>query len=306
MMEKLKYTVKKEDENLRLDKYISKSKDDFSRSYIQRLIDDKKVLVNNQVEKKSYNVNQGDEILIKIAEPKTLTLEKKEDIDLDIIYEDQEIIIINKPVGLIVHPVKGNKTHTLVNALLAHTEKLGNINGTIRPGIVHRLDKNTSGTIVVAKSKKSLNDLLKQFKKRDTEKIYHTILKGNLPYNSGTIDAPIGRDPKNRTKMAVIKNNSKKAVSKFKVLKRFKNYTYVEVNLKTGRTHQIRVHFSHLGYPIIGDEKYGSKEKKFGLDYQLLHAYKLGFYHPSSKKWVEFKAKLPKKFKEILKILKNN
>ena len=306
MMEKLKYTVKKEDENLRLDKYISKSKDDFSRSYIQRLIDDKKVLVNNKVEKKSYNVNQGDEIIIKIAEPKTLTLEKKEDIDLDIIYEDQEIIIINKPVGLIVHPVKGNKTDTLVNALLAHTEKLGNINGTIRPGIVHRLDKNTSGTIVVSKSKKSLNNLLKQFKNRDTEKIYHTILKGTLPYNSGTIDAPIGRDPKNRTKMAVIKNNSKKAVSKFKVLERFKNYTYVEVNLKTGRTHQIRVHFSHLGYPIIGDTKYGSEEKKFGLDYQLLHAYKLGFYHPSSKKWLEFKAKLPKKFKEILKTLKNN
>lgn len=305
-MKEFNYIVKKEDENLRLDKYISKLNDDFSRNYIQKLIDESMVLVNNQVEKKSYSVNQGDEIIIKIAEPKTLTLEKKEDIDLDIIYEDKEIIIINKPVGLIVHPVKGNKTDTLVNALLAHTEKLGNINGTIRPGIVHRLDKNTSGTIVVAKSKKSLNNLLKQFKKRETEKIYHTILKGVLPYNSGTIDAPIGRDPKNRTKMAVKKNNSKKAVTDFEVLERFNDYTYVKVNLKTGRTHQIRVHFSNLGYPIIGDTKYGKKENKFELDYQLLHAYKLGFYHPESKEWMEFKAKLPQKFKEILKFLKNN
>lgn len=305
-MKEIKFTVDKEDENIRLDKYISKIKKDFSRNYIQKLIDDDKIFVNKKNEKKSYNVQSNDEILIKIEEPKELSLEKKEDIELDIIYEDQEIIIINKPIGLIVHPVKGNKTDTLVNALLAHTDKLGNINGTIRPGIVHRLDKNTSGTIVVAKSKHSLNNLLKQFKNRDTKKIYRTILKGTLPYNSGTIDAPIGRDPKNRTKMAVIKNNSKKAVTEFKVLKRFKDYTYVEVNLKTGRTHQIRVHFSHLGYPIIGDKRYGSTEELFELTYQLLHAYKLGFYHPKDDSWVEFKAELPKKFKKVLNTLKTN
>ncbi|MDZ7672191.1 MAG: RluA family pseudouridine synthase [Halanaerobiales bacterium] len=303
-MEEIKFTVDKE-ENIRLDKYISKIKEDFSRNYIQKLIDDEKILVNDKIEKKSYNIQANDEITIIIEEPKELSLEKKEDINLDIIYEDQDIIIINKPIGLIVHPVKGNKTDTLVNALLAHTDKLGNINGTIRPGIVHRLDKNTSGTIVVAKSKDSLNNLLKQFKNRDTNKVYRTILKGTLPYNSGTIDAPIGRDPKNRTKMAVIKNNSKKAVTEFKVLKRYKDYTYVEVNLKTGRTHQIRVHFSHLGYPIIGDKRYGSTEELFELNYQLLHAYKLGFYHPKTKKWAEYKADLPNKFETILSDLEN-
>jgi len=221
--------------------------------------------------------------------------------DLDIIYEDDQIILINKPVGLLVHPVKGNRTDTLVNALLAHTEKLGDINGTIRPGIVHRLDKNTSGAIVVAKTQDSLINLQKQFKQRKIKKIYRTILKGTLPYNSGTIDAPIGRNPRNRTKMAVVKENSKKAVTEFKVLDRFQGYTYVEVILKTGRTHQIRVHFSHIDYPIIGDQKYGDNDKvEFNLTYHLLHSYLLGFFHPSNENWVEYKAELPQNFKQIL------
>ncbi len=299
-MNKIEVTVEKKYANLRLDKFLSKVKSDFSRNYIQQLIEEGLIEVNGVQEKKSYKVESGDKIHIEKQEPKKLDLKEKE-MDLDIIYEDQTIIIINKPVGLLVHPVKGNRTDTLVNALLAHSEKLGNINGTIRPGIVHRLDKDTSGVIVVAKTQKSLVNLQKQFKQRKIKKVYHTILKGTLPYNSGTIDAPIGRNPNNRTKMAVVKENSKKAVTEFKALDKSSGYTYLEVGLKTGRTHQIRVHFSNIDYPILGDQKYGDKKKnEFNLPHHLLHSYKLGFYHPEEENWVEFKAELPQKFKQIL------
>ena len=303
-MNKLKIEVEEKYSNLRIDKYLTKVKKDFSRNHIQQLIKEGLIEVNGVNEKKSYKVESGDKIIIKEKEPQKLDLEEKE-MDLDIIYEDDEIIIINKPVGLLVHPVKGNKSNTLVNALLSHSDKLGNINGTIRPGIVHRLDKNTSGTIVVAKTQKSLVNLQKQFKQRKTKKIYRTILKGTLPYNSGTIDAPIGRNPKNRTKMAVVKENSKKAVTEFKVLLRSKGYTYVEVSLKTGRTHQIRVHFSNIDYPIIGDKKYGNEDKTdFNLNHHLLHSYQLGFFHPLEENWVEYKADLPQNFQQILSKLK--
>lgn len=304
-MEKIKIHVKEKYAKERLDKFLSKVRSDFSRNHIQQLIEEGLVEVNGVQEKKSYKVELGDQVTIKKQKPKELDLEEKE-MDLDIIYEDESIIIINKPVGLLVHPVKGNRTDTLVNALLAHSEKLGNINGTIRPGIVHRLDKNTSGAIVVAKTQESLVNLQKQFKQRKTKKIYRTILKGILPYNSGTIDAPIGRNPKNRTKMAVVKENSKKAITEFKVLDRFRGYTYIEVGLKTGRTHQIRVHFSHIDYPILGDQKYGKQDKtEFNLTHHLLHSYQLGFYHPSQENWVEYKAELPQKFKEILTKIKD-
>src|SRR6056297_1569611 len=298
-MEKVEIIVKKKHADIRIDKYLSKVRNNLSRNHIQQLIEEGLIEVNGVKEKKSYKVEPGDKIIIKKQEPKKLNLEEKQ-MDLDIIYEDDQIILINKPVGLLVHPVKGNRTDTLVNALLAHSEKLGNINGTIRPGIVHRLDKNTSGAIVVAKTQESLINLQKQFKQRKTKKLYRTILKGTLPYNSGTIDAPIGRNPKNRTKMAVVKENSKKAVTEFNVIKRYNNFTYLEANLKTGRTHQIRVHFAHLGFPIIGDKKYGSKEEKLNLKHHLLHAYQIGFYHPKSNNWEEYKADLPEKFKNIL------
>lgn len=299
-MEKIKVNVEEKYADVRLDKFLSKVRSDFSRNHIQHLIEEGLIEVNGIQEKKSYKVKLGDQITINKQEPKELDLEEKE-MDLDIIYEDEAIIIINKPVGLLVHPVNGNRTDTLVNALLAHSEKLGNINGTIRPGIVHRLDKNTSGAIVVAKTQESLVNLQKQFKQRKTKKIYRTILKGTLPYNSGTIDAPIGRNPKNRTKMAVVKENSKKAITEFKVLDRSRGFTYIEVVLKTGRTHQIRVHFSHIDYPILGDQKYGNQEKEeFNLTHHLLHSYQLGFYHPLKENWVEYKAELPQKFKEIL------
>jgi 23S rRNA pseudouridine1911/1915/1917 synthase len=304
-MEKIEIIVKKKYADVRIDKYLSKIRNNLSRNHIQQLIEEGLIEVNGVKEKKSYRVESGDKIIIKKQEPKKLNLEEKQ-MDLDIIYEDDQIILINKPVGLLVHPVRGNRTDTLVNALLAHSEKLGNINGTIRPGIVHRLDKNTSGAIVVAKTQESLINLQKQFKQRKTKKLYRTVLKGTLPYNSGTIDAPIGRNPKNRTKMAVVKENSKKAITEFKVLDRFHGYTYVEVGLKTGRTHQIRVHFSHIDYPILGDQKYGNKDKmEFNLNHHLLHSYLLGFFHPSGENWVEYKAELPQKFQQILSKIKD-
>ncbi|MFO7815370.1 MAG: RluA family pseudouridine synthase [Halanaerobiales bacterium] len=304
-MNKIEINVEKKYADLRLDKFLSKVRNEFSRNHIQQLIEEGLIEVNGIQKKKSYKVESGDQILIRKQEPGELDLKEKE-MDLDIIYEDETIILINKPVGLLVHPVKGNRTDTLVNALLAYSEKLGNINGTIRPGIVHRLDKNTSGVIVVAKTQESLVNLQKQFRQRKTKKLYRTILKGILPYNSGTIDAPIGRNPKNRTKMAVVKENSKKAVTEFKVIDRFSGYTYVEVGLKTGRTHQIRVHFSYIDYPILGDQKYGHKENsKFNLSHHLLHSYQLGFFHPKEENWVEYKAKLPQEFKRILSEIKD-
>ncbi len=303
-MDSFKINVDKNYENLRLDKFISEIKSNLSRNQIQKMIDNGQIKVNNKKEKKSYKVSYKDQIVIYRKEDRLLDLAKKE-MDLDIIFEDEEVIVINKPAGLIVHPVKGNKKDTLVNALLAHSEKLGSINGTIRPGIVHRLDKNTSGTIVVAKSQKSLNNLIKQFKKRQVKKVYRTILKGTLPYNSGTIDAPIGRDPKNRTRMAVVKKNSKKAITEFKVIKRFSNYSYLKVVLKTGRTHQIRVHFAYIGFPILGDNKYGGQAEILNLDHLLLHAYQLGFYHPLKDNWVEFEAELPEEFKKTLAKIRN-
>jgi len=303
-MDSFKINVDKNYENLRLDKFISEIKNNLSRNQIQKMIDNGQIKVNNKKEKKSYKVSYKDQIVIYKKEDKLLDLAKKE-MDLDIIFEDEEVIVINKPAGLIVHPVKGNKKDTLVNALLAHSEKLGSINGTIRPGIVHRLDKNTSGTIVVAKSQKSLNNLIKQFKKRQVKKVYRTILKGVLPYNSGTVDAPIGRDPKNRTRMAVVKKNSKKAITEFEVIKRFSNYSYLKVVLKTGRTHQIRVHFAYIGFPILGDNKYGGQAEILNLDHLLLHAYQLGFFHPLKDNWVEFEAELPEEFKKTLVKIRN-
>lgn len=304
-MNKIEIIVEEKYADIRIDKFLSKVRSDYSRNHIQQLIEEGLIKVNGDQKKKSYKVQTGDQIIIEKQEPKELDLEEKE-MDLDIIFEDESIILINKPSGLLVHPVKGNRTDTLVNALLAHSDKMGNINGTIRPGIVHRLDKNTSGAIVVAKTQDSLVNLQEQFKQRKTKKVYRAILNGTLPYNSGTIDAPIGRNPKNRTKMAVVKENSKKAVTEFKVLERSNGYTYVEVGLKTGRTHQIRVHFSHINYPILGDQKYGDiKKKVFNLKHHLLHSYRLGFYHPKQKEWIEFKAELPQKFKHILSKIKD-
>lgn len=304
-MKESSFTIKEIDEGKRLDKFLTKELEEASRTYIQRLIVEKMVTVNGRYEKGSYKVQKGD--LVKIIIPETKLPEiKAAEMDLEIIYEDENIIVINKPPGLIVHPVPGNWNNTLVNALLAYSDKLSGINGVRRPGIVHRLDKDTSGVIVVAKDDQSHKRLVERFKDRDILKVYHAIVKGNLPHDKGIIDAPIGRDPGKRKRMAVTERNSKKAVSHFQVIERFKDFTYLQIKLETGRTHQIRVHLSYLGYPILGDDKYGKKKvlRNLHVKRQLLHAYILGFEHPITGEWLEFKAPLPEDFRSILNILK--
>lgn len=296
------YKINSKYDDLRIDKFLAEKHKDFSRSYIQKLIDEGHVKVNNKSIKKSYKLKDGDEIKIYEKENEKLDLEPYK-IDLDIIYEDKNIIVINKPAGLLVHPSPHEKKETLVNALLYYTDDLSGIGGVIRPGIVHRLDKNTSGAIVVAKDDKSHKNLVKQFKNRNTKKIYKALVKGNFKYKDGKIDAPIGRDPKNRTKMAVTKKNSKRAVTYFEVLKKKDDYAYLRLKLETGRTHQIRVHLAYLGYPIIGDQKYDKKViteiNDIKIKRHMLHCSNLGFYHPIKEEWMEFEADLASDFLKL-------
>jgi len=305
-----KYKIGSEFSGYRLDKFLAKKHEDFSRSYIQKLIDEEYVKVNNKNIKKSYILKQRDIVEVYEKENEKLDLEPYK-IELNIIYEDENIIVINKPAGLLVHPSPHEKKKTLVNALLYYTDDLSGIGGVIRPGIVHRLDKNTSGAIVVAKDDKSHKNLSKQFKKRNTKKIYKAIVDGKFKYKDGKIDAPIGRDPSNRTRMAVTKKNSKRAVTYFEVLKKTENYSYVKLKIETGRTHQIRVHLAYLGYPIIGDQKYAEtpvlKINNLKVKRQMLHCSNLGFYHPIKGDWMEFEADLASDFLELKKeIFKEN
>ena len=299
-----KYKIGSEFSGYRLDKFLAKKHEDFSRSYIQKLIDEEYVKVNNKNIKKSYILKQRDIVEVYEKENEKLDLEPYK-IELNIIYEDENIIVINKPAGLLVHPSPHEKKKTLVNALLYYTDDLSGIGGVIRPGIVHRLDKNTSGAIVVAKDDKSHKNLSKQFKKRNTKKIYKAIVDGKFKYKDGKIDAPIGRDPSNRTRMAVTKKNSKRAVTYFEVLKKTENYSYVKLKIETGRTHQIRVHLAYLGYPIIGDQKYAEtpviKINNSKVKRQMLHCSNLGFYHPIKGDWMEFEADLASDFLELKK-----
>ncbi|MCC3144760.1 RluA family pseudouridine synthase [Halanaerobium sp. Z-7514] len=282
----------------RIDKYLAAQFEDLSRNYIQKLIETAKIKVNHDSVQNSYLIKEADEIKVIIDQPEKSSI-KPVEIELEIVYEDQDIIIINKDADMVVHPAPGHYDDTIVNALLAYTDDLSAINGVKRPGIVHRLDKDTSGLLLVAKNDKSHKELSRQFKKREVDKYYTALLKGVLPYKKGKIDAPIGRHPKQRKKMAVRKRKSKKAVSRFKILESFKNHTLVEVKIETGRTHQIRVHFAYLGYPVVGDQKYGSKNN-LGAKRQLLHAKKLAFKHPGTGERVEFEAELKSDFKEIL------
>ncbi len=301
-----KIRVEKDCDGMRLDKFISQKREDLSRSLVQKFIKKGHILVNEEKTKKSYQLNKGDEITVyqpppRTAEPEPVTM------DLNILYEDKSILILNKQAGLVVHPAPGHRGDTLVNGLLAYSEDLAGINNVLRPGIVHRLDKDTSGVMVVAKNDMAMKSLVRQFKKREVEKIYHTIVKGQLSYQKGKIDAPIGRDPHDRKKMAVRKNNSKKAVSFFEVIERFDDFTYLKIKLITGRTHQIRVHFSYLNHPVVGDEKYGKSKASEDINRQLLHAYQLTLTHPETKRRQTFTAKLPDDFKIFLeKLQKKN
>ena len=302
-MEILKYVVKNEEKGLRLDKAIvSLTGEEFSRALIQKLIDDEKIKVNKKIEKASYKVAVNDIIEIEKDEPKEISL-KAEDIPIDIIYEDDDIVIVNKAKGMVVHPGNGNPDGTLVNAIMARCkDSLSGIGGELRPGIVHRIDKDTSGLIIIAKNDKSHIDISKQIKEHKVKKTYIALVRGVIKENEATINMPIGRSDKDRIKMAV-KRNGKTAITHIKVLKRYNNYTLLEVNIETGRTHQIRVHMAEIGFPIVGDYIYSNGKNPFGVVGQMLHAKRLEFVHPTTKKTVVFEAPLPEYFENVLKNL---
>jgi len=298
MMEEIRLVC--DDEASRIDAWLSSKLDRFSRSYVRKLIDDGLVTVNGKSVKASHKLKKGEEILVKVPEPERLEV-RAEKIDIEVLYEDKDIIVVNKPKGMVVHPAAGNYSGTLVNALMEYCgDSLSDINGVIRPGIVHRIDKDTSGVLVVAKNNRAHEKLASLLKTHDIKRIYVAIVNGIIPEERGKIDAPIGRHPVDRKKMAVNLKTGKRAVTRFKVLERFKNATYVELELETGRTHQIRVHMSYIGHPVMGDEVYGRAKKETGVRGQVLHAKVLGFAHPETGEYMEFEAKMPEYFEELL------
>lgn len=293
-----------ENETKRLDIYISEAYKMLSRTAIKRLLEEEKIHVNGKVEKSSYKVKNGDNIEIEIPDAKETKLEAQ-NIPVPVIYEDKDIIVVNKPKGMVVHPANGNPDGTLVNAILAMCKgSLSGIGGEIRPGIVHRLDKDTSGLLIVAKNDEAHIKMSKQIQDRKVEKRYIALVRGNVPDNEATIDMPIARSKVDRKKMAVDKNG-KEAVTHFKVLKRYGNYTLLEIKIDTGRTHQIRVHMSYIGYPVVGDSVYSSGKNEFGVEGQMLHARYLKFKHPITGKELNLEAPLPEYFEKIIKQLES-
>ena len=302
----MEYGVKEEYVGVRLDKALSEINNEYTRSYIQKLLEEGNITVNGSESKASYKLKLGDIIVINDSMVKEIDV-LPEDIKLDIVYEDDDIIVVNKQKGMVVHPGNGNYEGTLVNALMySHKNQLSAINGTIRPGIVHRIDKDTSGIIVVAKNDKAHKMLADDFKVHNITRKYIAIVKGIVDKDNIKIDLPIGRSQSDRVKMAVTEKNSRNAVTYIKVLERFKesNYTLVEATLETGRTHQIRVHMSYIGYPLLGDEVYSKGKNEFDVHGQMLHAKVLGFTHPITKRYLEFAQEEPEEFRLVLEKLR--
>ena len=298
------YIVNQEEKGKRLDTYIPSVDTDITRTSAQRLIEDGNILVNGKNAKVSYKIQENDKISVEIPEPKQIEL-KAQDIPIEIVYEDSDIIVVNKPKGMVVHPANGNPDGTLVNAIMAICkDSLSGIGGEIRPGIVHRIDKDTSGLLIVAKNDNSHVKMSEQIKNHEVKKTYIALVRGVFKENEATIDMPIGRSMSDRKKMAVNKNG-KNAITHIKVLKRFDKYTLLQVNIETGRTHQIRVHLSHIGYPIVGDYTYSNGKNEFDVVGQCLHAQKLEFKHPITQKDMCLETELPQYFKDILDKLKN-
>ena len=288
----------------RLDKLLSDSLPGITRSYIKKLIIAGSVTVNGAAAKPNKKLKPGDEISITIQDPEEVEI-APEDIPLDIVYEDSSMLIVNKPQGMVVHPAPGWYSGTLVNALLFHCgDTLSGINGEKRPGILHRIDKDTSGLLMVAKNDNAHKKLSEQIKEHSLTRAYKALVHGNIKQDSGRIDAPIGRHPSDRKKMTITYKNSREAITNYRVLERFGKYTFVECILETGRTHQIRVHMTKNGHPIVGDKTYGVRKEEFNLAGQLLHAYKLGFIHPDTDEYMEFTAELPRYFEKTLDILR--
>ena len=295
------YQVKKEETGQRIDRYLA-TVGKYSRTAIQRLIQEEKIQVNKKSQKPSYKVQEGDILTVEEEKPVETSL-KAQDIPVEVIYEDKDIIVVNKPKGMVVHPANGNPDGTLVNAILSICkDSLSGIGGEIRPGIVHRLDKDTSGLLIIAKNDESHIKMSEQIKNREVKKIYIALVRGNVKEKEATIDMPIGRSTKDRKKMAVTKKG-KNAVTHFKVLERFNGYTLLEVRIETGRTHQIRVHLSEIGYPIVGDMVYSNGKNPFGVEGTMLHAQKLQFKHPITGKELLLEAPIPEYFKKVLESL---
>lgn len=303
----MEFIVSKDENKERLDVFLNNKIEGITRSYLKNLIQDGSILVNGEIKKSGYSLKENDKIVVNIPDDKTSDI-VPEDIKLDIIYEDDDVIIINKKKGMVVHPANGNYTGTMVNSLMySHKDNLSSINGVIRPGIVHRIDKDTSGILVVAKNDNAHKKLSEQFKVHSINRVYVALVKGIIKEDDIDIDLPIGRNPKDRKKMAVTYKNSKNAKTHIHVLRRFyaSNVTLIEARLETGRTHQIRVHMAYMNHPLVGDEVYGKKDSKFKVEGQMLHAKILGFIHPSKNEYVEFNSDLPDEFKQVLEKLEN-
>ena len=300
-----KIIIDKEQNESRIDAVLSKELPQVSRSFLQKLIAKDAVTVDGKsCSSKKFKVKSGQEVIIAVPEPEPLSV-LAEDIPLDIVYEDEDVLVVNKPKGMVVHPAAGNESGTLVNAILYHCgERLSSINGVIRPGIVHRIDKDTSGLLMIAKNDNAHNSLAEQLAEHSITRAYNAIVYNSFPGDCGTVDAPIGRDPKNRLRQAVTPQNSKRAVTHYKVLERLGNFSHIEARLETGRTHQIRVHMAYIKHPLLGDTVYGPAKNQAGAKRQMLHARLLGFVHPRTGKYMEFESSLPEDFQQVLEKLR--
>ncbi len=293
-----------EEAGMRLDVFLAENVENLTRSRAQKLIGDGDATVNGECQKPNYKLRAGDVVRLDVPQPKETEI-VAQSIDLDIVYEDAHMLVVNKPQGMVVHPAAGNYSGTLVNALMHHCgDNLSGINGEIRPGILHRIDKDTSGLLLVAKDDRAHLGLSEQIKEHSLTREYICLVHGKIKEDGGTVDAPIGRDPKDRKKMTITEKNSRNAVTHYTVLERFDKYTLVKCRLETGRTHQIRVHMSKKGHPIVGDKTYGRKKEEFALDGQLLHAFKVGYIHPITAEYMEFERPVPGYFEQVLEVVR--
>lgn len=294
------YIAEAQDKGNRIDVFLNEMLDNLSRSALQKLIEKNEILVNSQPVNKNYKLREGDEISVNIPEPESIDI-LPENIPLDILYEDNDLIVVNKPQDMVVHPAPGHYSGTLVNALMYHCgDNLSGINGVLRPGIVHRIDKDTSGVLVAAKSEVAHRGLTEQLAEHSMKRIYNAIVYNSFKEDSGTVDKMLGRSEQDRKKMAVVQKGGRNAVTHYRVLQRMGKFTLLELQLETGRTHQIRVHMSHIGHPLLGDMVYGPKKQPYNLIGQVLHARVLGFVHPVTKEYMEFETKLPDYFEKLI------
>ena len=303
-MDKIIFRVEKENAGIRIDKYLSDNMEDISRSYLQKLLKEKSITVNEKEIKANYKVQEGDVVSVSVPEPEEPDI-LPEEIPLDILYEDDSLMVVNKPKDMVVHPSAGHLSGTLVNAVLFHCKgNLSGINGIMRPGIVHRIDKDTTGALLICKTDTCHRILAEQLKVHSITRKYRAVVQGNLKDDEGTIEGPVGRHPADRKKMAINYKNGKEAVTHYRVLERFGNATYIECQLETGRTHQIRVHMASIGHPLLGDTTYGSSKNPYHLQGQALHAMVIGFLHPVTNTYMEFTAPLPEYFLKFLEKLR--